>query len=115
VRLIASNAGVEGDVVIEKLLGKSFEIGYNAVCILLISVYSVITLQKLRHQSTSADLILAFTLHIHLSLISQYLSVLYCHGNIILLCKMSHPVNPAAHARLGASRCVRWVVAIVHA
>ena len=31
VRLIASNAGVEGDVIIEKLLGKPFEIGYNAV------------------------------------------------------------------------------------
>lgn len=31
VRLIASNAGVEGDVIIEKLLGKDFEIGYNAV------------------------------------------------------------------------------------
>lgn len=31
VRLIASNAGVEGDVIIEKLLGKAFEIGYNAV------------------------------------------------------------------------------------
>lgn len=30
-RLIASNAGVEGDVIIEKLLGKAFEIGYNAV------------------------------------------------------------------------------------
>ena len=30
-RLIASNAGVEGDVIIEKLLGKPFEIGYNAV------------------------------------------------------------------------------------
>ncbi|CAL8466439.1 g5975 [Coccomyxa elongata] len=31
VRLIASNAGVEGDVIIEKLLGKDFEIGYNAM------------------------------------------------------------------------------------
>lgn len=31
VRLIASNAGVEGDVIIEKLLGLSFEMGYNAV------------------------------------------------------------------------------------
>ncbi len=31
VRLIASNAGVEGDVIIEKLLGQPFEIGYNAV------------------------------------------------------------------------------------
>ena len=31
VRLIASNAGVEGDVIIEKLLGKDFQIGYNAV------------------------------------------------------------------------------------
>lgn len=30
-RLIASNAGVEGDVVIEKLLGQEFEIGYNAM------------------------------------------------------------------------------------
>lgn len=30
-RLIASNAGVEGDVVIEKLLGQPFEIGYNAM------------------------------------------------------------------------------------
>lgn len=31
-RLIASNAGVEGDVIIEKLLGTPFEMGYNAVC-----------------------------------------------------------------------------------
>ena len=31
VRLIASNSGVEGDVIIEKLLGKPFEVGYNAV------------------------------------------------------------------------------------
>lgn len=30
-RLIASNAGVEGDVIIEKLLGQPFQIGYNAV------------------------------------------------------------------------------------
>ena len=30
-RLIASNAGVEGDVIIEKLMGKPFEMGYNAV------------------------------------------------------------------------------------
>ncbi len=30
-RLIASNAGVEGDVIIEKLLGQSFEVGYNAM------------------------------------------------------------------------------------
>lgn len=30
-RLIASNAGVEGDVIIEKLTGKPFEMGYNAV------------------------------------------------------------------------------------
>ena len=31
VRLIASNSGVEGDVIIEKLLGQPFEVGYNAV------------------------------------------------------------------------------------
>ncbi len=30
-RLIASNAGVEGDVIIEKLMGQPFEMGYNAV------------------------------------------------------------------------------------
>ncbi|KAK9840846.1 hypothetical protein WJX81_008644 [Elliptochloris bilobata] len=30
-RLIASNAGVEGDVIIEKLMGQAFEIGYNAM------------------------------------------------------------------------------------
>ncbi len=29
-RLIA-NAGVEGDVIIEKLMGQPFEMGYNAV------------------------------------------------------------------------------------
>ena len=38
VRLIASNAGVEGDVIIEKLLGKPFEIGYNAVRALVYQV-----------------------------------------------------------------------------
>jgi chaperonin GroL len=30
-RLIASNAGVEGDVIIEKLIGTPFEMGYNAM------------------------------------------------------------------------------------
>ena len=30
-RLIAKNAGVDGDVIIERLLGKSFSTGYNAV------------------------------------------------------------------------------------
>ena len=30
-RLIANNAGVEGDVIIEKLMGQPFEMGYNAV------------------------------------------------------------------------------------
>ena len=30
-RLIAHNAGVEGDVIIEKLLGTKFEMGYNAM------------------------------------------------------------------------------------
>ena len=30
-RLIAKNAGVDGDVIIEKVLGKSFATGYNAV------------------------------------------------------------------------------------
>ena len=30
-RLIAQNAGVDGDVVVERLLGKSFATGYNAV------------------------------------------------------------------------------------
>ena len=39
VRLIASNAGVEGDVIIEKLLGKAFEIGYNAVRITASCLY----------------------------------------------------------------------------
>ena len=34
-RLIAKNAGVDGDVIIEKLLGKGFSIGYNAVSALL--------------------------------------------------------------------------------
>ena len=34
-RLIANNAGVEGDVIIEKLMGQPFEMGYNAVCTLL--------------------------------------------------------------------------------
>lgn len=34
-RLIAQNAGVEGDVIVEQLLGKDFKIGYNAVCCLL--------------------------------------------------------------------------------
>ena len=37
-RLIASNAGVEGDVIIEKLTGKPFEMGYNAVSLQLILV-----------------------------------------------------------------------------
>lgn len=32
-RLIANNAGFEGDVIIESLLGKPFEMGYNAVSI----------------------------------------------------------------------------------
>lgn len=30
-RLIAENAGVDGDVIVEKLSGTSFETGYNAV------------------------------------------------------------------------------------
>ena len=30
-RLIANNAGVEGDVIVEKLLGKPWELGYNAM------------------------------------------------------------------------------------
>jgi len=30
-RLIANNAGYEGDVILESLLGTSFETGYNAV------------------------------------------------------------------------------------
>lgn len=30
-RLIADNAGVEGDVIVEKLLGKAFEVGYDAM------------------------------------------------------------------------------------
>lgn len=30
-RLIASNAGVEGDVIIERLLGQPWELGYNAM------------------------------------------------------------------------------------
>lgn len=30
-RLIANNAGFEGDVIVESLLGKPFEYGYNAV------------------------------------------------------------------------------------
>eukprot|EP00884_Botryococcus_braunii_P006189 jgi/Botrbrau1/15571/Bobra.33_1s0002.1 len=30
-RLIAQNAGVEGDVIVEQLLGKPFQIGYNAM------------------------------------------------------------------------------------
>ena len=30
-RLIASNAGVEGDVIIERLIGTPFEMGYNAM------------------------------------------------------------------------------------
>jgi len=34
-RLIANNAGVEGDVIIEKLMGQPFEMGYNAVRTLL--------------------------------------------------------------------------------
>ena len=33
-RLIAKNAGVDGDVIIEKLLGTSFNTGYNAVRLL---------------------------------------------------------------------------------
>ena len=30
-RLIANNAGVEGDVIVEKLLGQPWEMGYNAM------------------------------------------------------------------------------------
>lgn len=30
-RLIAENAGVDGDVIVERLTGQPFEIGYNAV------------------------------------------------------------------------------------
>ena len=30
-RLIANNAGVEGDVIVEKVFGKSWETGYNAM------------------------------------------------------------------------------------
>ena len=30
-RLIAKNAGIDGDVIMEKIVGKPFEIGYNAV------------------------------------------------------------------------------------
>lgn len=30
-RLIANNAGVEGDVIVEKLLGQAWEQGYNAM------------------------------------------------------------------------------------
>ena len=30
-RLIADNAGVEGEVIVQRLLGKPFEIGYNAM------------------------------------------------------------------------------------
>lgn len=30
-RLIANNAGVEGDVIVEQLAGTSFEMGYNAM------------------------------------------------------------------------------------
>lgn len=44
-RLIANNAGFEGDVIIESLLGKPFEIGYNAVSCLLCS-YSRCQLQE---------------------------------------------------------------------
>jgi chaperonin GroEL (HSP60 family) len=31
VRIIAENAGVEGEVIIEQLLGKPFSMGYNAM------------------------------------------------------------------------------------
>ena len=34
-RLIANNAGFEGDVIVESLLGKPFEFGYNAVRVLV--------------------------------------------------------------------------------
>ena len=47
VRLIASNAGVEGDVIIEKLLGKDFQIGYNAVRDTLSCSHSACTCQVL--------------------------------------------------------------------
>ena len=30
-RLIASNAGVEGEVIVEALMGQAFEMGYNAM------------------------------------------------------------------------------------
>ena len=30
-RLIAKNAGIDGDVIMEKILGQPFEVGYNAV------------------------------------------------------------------------------------
>ena len=30
-RLIANNAGVEGDVIVEKVFGKSWDLGYNAM------------------------------------------------------------------------------------
>ena len=30
-RLIANNAGVEGDVIVERVTGKPWEIGYNAM------------------------------------------------------------------------------------
>ena len=30
-RLIASNAGVEGEVIVEALMGQPFEMGYNAM------------------------------------------------------------------------------------
>ena len=30
-RLIANNAGVEGDVIVEKVFGQSWETGYNAM------------------------------------------------------------------------------------
>jgi hypothetical protein len=30
-RLIAENAGVEGEVIVQKLLGQPFEVGYNAM------------------------------------------------------------------------------------
>ena len=30
-RLIANNAGVEGEVIVEALMGLSFEMGYNAM------------------------------------------------------------------------------------
>ena len=45
-RLIAKNAGVDGDVIIERLLGKGFEIGYNAVRLLSAACECVGWLEK---------------------------------------------------------------------